>query len=116
MVYAIAFILQTVLHIEFEITILIISVITVIYSWQGGMKAVVWGDTIQMVISIPGINSLSVFWLGFASKLTVDSPDEIDPARLQVINTNWGLQRGSGIWFVANGDRWLLSIRFLLRL
>lgn len=42
MVYTIAIILQAVLDIDFVYTILIISVITIIYSWQGGMKAVVW--------------------------------------------------------------------------
>ena len=55
MVYALALILEVVLNIEYWQTILVIGVITLIYSLQGGMKAVVYGDTIQMVIIILGI-------------------------------------------------------------
>ena len=55
MVYTIAIILQAVLDIDFIYTIIIISVITIIYSWQGGMKAVVWGDTIQMLLLFAGL-------------------------------------------------------------
>ena len=54
MVYTIAMILQAVLNISFHYTILIITVITLIYSYQGGMKAVVWGDAIQMIILFTG--------------------------------------------------------------
>ena len=39
----------------FWISILIIGVITLIYSFQGGMKAVIWGDVIQMIILFLGI-------------------------------------------------------------
>ncbi|MEZ4687399.1 MAG: hypothetical protein R3B47_15420 [Bacteroidia bacterium] len=43
------------MNIDFVYTILIISVITIVYSWQGGMKAVVWGDAIQMIILFAGL-------------------------------------------------------------
>ena len=49
MVYTIAIILQAVLDIDYVYTVLIISAITIVYSWQGGMKAVVWGDAVQML-------------------------------------------------------------------
>jgi len=55
MVYTIAIILQAILDVDFVYTILIISIITIIYSWQGGMKAVVWGDAIQMLILFAGL-------------------------------------------------------------
>ncbi len=55
MVYAVALILQSVLDIQFWQTIAIIGVITLIYSFQGGMRAVVYGDMIQMIILFVGI-------------------------------------------------------------
>ncbi|NNE14395.1 MAG: sodium transporter, partial [Saprospiraceae bacterium] len=68
MVYAIAFILQAVLNLDFGVTILIISVITIIYSWQGGMKAVVWGDAIQMIILFIGLIVCLIYgWSHFSA-------------------------------------------------
>lgn len=92
MVYAIAFILQAVLDLDFTITILIISVITIIYSWQGGMKAVVWGDAIQMIILFVGLIVCLIYGWNHLTELT----DEITfaPERLQVIDNNWGLGKG----------------------
>jgi SSS family transporter len=55
MVYAVALILQSVMNIQFWQTIIIIGVITLIYSFQGGMRAVVFGDMIQMLILFAGI-------------------------------------------------------------
>ena len=90
MVYTIAIILQAVLDIDFVYTILIISVITIIYSWQGGMKAVVWGDAIQMIILFAGL--LTCLFYGW--QLLQDHGGLIDgfpQERLEVINFNWGL-------------------------
>ena len=42
-------------NIDFWISIIIIGLITMIYSFQGGMKAVIWGDVIQMIILFIGI-------------------------------------------------------------
>ncbi|UJH68599.1 sodium:solute symporter [Allomuricauda sp. SCSIO 65647] len=55
MVYTMALILQATVGVDFWISILIIGVITLIYSYQGGMKAVIWGDVIQMIILFLGI-------------------------------------------------------------
>ena len=46
MVYTMALILQATIQIEFWNSILIIGAITLVYSFQGGMKAVIWGDVI----------------------------------------------------------------------
>lgn len=94
MVYAIAIILQAILDIDFVYTILIISVITIIYSWQGGMKAVVWGDAIQMIILFAGL----IICLYFGWNLLQDHGGleaGFDPERLQVINYNLGIGEGS---------------------
>ena len=55
MVYTMSLILQASLNIDFWISILIIGAITLVYSFQGGMKAVIWGDVIQMIILFLGI-------------------------------------------------------------
>jgi SSS family transporter len=94
MVYTIAIILQAVLDIDFVYTILIISIITIIYSWQGGMKAVVWGDAIQMIILFVGL----IICLYFGWNILQDHgglAEGFDPERLQVINYNLGIGEDS---------------------
>ncbi|MCL7764336.1 sodium/solute symporter [Polaribacter sp. Z014] len=94
MVYTIAIILQAVLDIDFVYTILIISVITIIYSWQGGMKAVVWGDAIQMIILFAGL----IICLYFGWTLLQEHgglPNGFDPERLKVIDYNLGIGEGN---------------------
>lgn len=63
MVYILAIILESVLDISYLQTIMIIGVVTIIYSTQGGMKAVVWGDVIQMIMIIVGLIICVVFGL-----------------------------------------------------
>jgi len=92
MVYAIAFILQAVLNLDFGVTILIISVITIIYSWQGGMKAVVWGDAIQMIILFVGLIVCLIY--GWSHLSATGEPITFDPSRLEVIDLNWGIGAG----------------------
>lgn len=94
MVYTIAIILQAVLDIDFVYTILIISVITIIYSWQGGMKAVVWGDAIQMIILFAGL----IICLYFGWNLLQEYgglAEGFAPERLQVIDYNLGIGEGN---------------------
>lgn len=109
MVYTIAIILQAVLDIDFVYTIPIISIITIIYSWQGGMKAVVWGDAIQMIILFIGL----VVCLIFGYNLMVEnggSISNLDPARLQVIQNNFGIGDGEyGIWPMLIGGFFLYA-------
>ncbi|MCI2229224.1 sodium/solute symporter [Polaribacter sp. MSW13] len=94
MVYTIAIILQAVLDIDFVYTILIISVITIVYSWQGGMKAVVWGDAIQMIILFAGL----IICLYFGWNLLQEHgglANGFDPERLKVIDYNLGIGAGN---------------------
>lgn len=94
MVYTIAIILQAVLDIDFVYTILIISVITIVYSWQGGMKAVVWGDAIQMIILFAGL----IICLYFGWNLLQEHgglAEGFNPERLQVIDYNLGIGEGN---------------------
>ena len=55
MIYTMALILQATVGIDYWLSILLIGIITLIYSFQGGMKAVIWGDVIQMIILFLGI-------------------------------------------------------------
>jgi SSS family transporter len=93
-VYTIAIILQAVLNISFHWTIFIISVITIIYSFVGGMKAVVWGDAIQMVILFSGL----IICIVFGWNLLSNNPDftGFESSRLEVIDfTSLGLDGGT---------------------
>lgn len=55
MIYTVAIILESVMDIPMWQSIVIIGIVTMIYSYQGGMKAVVYGDMIQMIILFIGI-------------------------------------------------------------
>lgn len=55
MIYTVAIILESVMEIPMWQSIILIGIVTMIYSYQGGMKAVVYGDMIQMIILFIGI-------------------------------------------------------------
>ncbi len=55
MIYTVAIILESVMEIPMWQSIILIGIVTMIYSLQGGMKAVVYGDMIQMIILFIGI-------------------------------------------------------------
>ena len=85
MVYAVSLILMSILAIPFWQTILVIGVITLIYSYQGGMKAVIYGDMIQMIILLIGIMiCIATGWnyLGGWQGLT----QHVDLSRLNAVN------------------------------
>ena len=107
MVYTIAMILQAVLNISFHWTILIISIITLIYSYQGGMKAVVWGDAIQMIILFAGL----IICLVYGWNLLQENGNftGFNPERLNVIEfSNYGLDGGEfGFWPMVLGGLFL---------
>jgi SSS family transporter len=99
MVYTIAIILQAVLNIDFVYTILIISSITIVYSWQGGMKAVVWGDAIQMIILFGGL----VICLYYGWQLLAENgglPNGFDQTRVNVIDFNLGIGKDNEYGFL----------------
>lgn len=87
MIYAVSIILQGAIGLAFWQSILFIGVITLIYSLQGGMRAVVYGDAIQMILivfaaalclyfGLTMIGGWEQFW------------QQVEPARLQAINTD----------------------------
>lgn len=84
MIFAVSLILQGTMRIEAWQAIALTGVITVLYSLQGGMKAVVYGDAIQMVIIVLGTIACIGFGLyhlgGFSEFFS-----KVDPSRLNAI-------------------------------
>lgn len=54
-IYAVGLILSSILHISFWQTMLVVGFITIIYSLEGGMKAIVYSEVAQMIIKFVGI-------------------------------------------------------------
>ena len=99
MIYAVALILMSVLGIPFYQTILIIGVITIIYSYQGGMSAVVYGDMIQMIILLGGIVVCVVMGLDYLGGIE-SFTSQVDHSRLNAVNfSDWGIGNSNGFGF-----------------
>jgi SSS family transporter len=94
MIYAISIILQSTIGLAFWQSVLCIGAITLIYSLQGGMKAVVYGDAIQMVLIILGALACLGFGLyhigGWTQFATL-----VEPSRLQTLNIETAGMNGS---------------------
>ncbi|RMG59817.1 MAG: sodium transporter [Bacteroidetes bacterium] len=111
MLYTMAFVLANVLGIPLWQTIIGSGIVTIVYAYQGGMKAVVWGDAVQMILLLSGIVVCIFFglhqlggWEAFASQL--------DPDRLQAIDFSvWGLGEddGFGFWPMLLGGFFLYA-------
>lgn len=108
MIYTVALVLTSVMSVPFWQTILLSGIITIIYSYQGGMKAVVWGDVIQMIILVFGILICVGYglhyvggWDGFVTNM--------DKSRLDVVDFNWGFSEGEefGFWPMLIGGFFL---------
>ena len=97
--YATAFILNTVMGIDFYLALAVIGIITLIYSWQGGMKAVVYSDAAQMMLIFTGIALILLFSLREMGGFDVFLAN-IDSSRLTVLRTDsWGFAGDEwGLW------------------
>jgi len=85
MVYAMGLILEAVIGIPLWQSIIVVGVITLIYSTSGGMKAVVYGDAIQMVLIFGGL--LVVAWYALAEIGGLGTFwREVDPERLKAVD------------------------------
>ncbi len=108
MIYTVALVLASVMAIPMWQTILLSGLVTIIYSWQGGMKAVVWGDVIQMIILLMGIVlcigyglELQGGWEAFVAK--------VDRQQLEAVPFNWGMGHDAsfGFWPMLIGGFFL---------
>lgn len=99
MVYAVSIILQGTMGVEPWQAILVTGIITVLYSLQGGMKAVVYGDVVQMIIILLGTATCLGYGLYYLGGVDVFI-SQVDSTRLQAINfDSWGVSGDSfGFW------------------
>ncbi|BFT31499.1 sodium:solute symporter [Alteromonas sp. D210916BOD_24] len=87
MIYAISLILQGTMGLDQLNAILVIGIITLIYSAMGGMKAVVYGDAIQMVLIVAGASLC--LWAGHNAIGGWENVfDVMPPERLKAANTS----------------------------
>lgn len=111
MLYTMAFVLANVMDIPLWQTILGSGLVTIFYSLQGGMKAVVWGDAIQMILLLVGIFVCIFYglhllggWDGFVANL--------DTTRLETLNfESLGIngEDGFGFWPMVLGGLFLYA-------
>lgn len=109
MVYTVALILTSVMDFPMWQTILIIGIVTLIYSFQGGMKAVVYGDMIQMIILFIGIIICLIVGVHFIGGWQAFVTN-VDHERLTAVNFNsMGLEKGDefGFWPMLIGGFFL---------
>ena len=88
MVYATGLIIEAVLGVPFLQSILAISLITILCSFLGGIRVVVYADAIQMVLIVLGL----LVCLSFAISIIGGVEpfwSSIDPARLRVVEWNY---------------------------
>lgn len=86
MIYAISIIVQGTIGLAFWESIVLIGLVTIVYSLQGGMSAVVYGDALQMILIVIGTIICLGFGLYYAGGFS-EVMSNVDPARLSVINT-----------------------------
>lgn len=98
-IYATALILNTAMGINFYAAIAVIGVVTLIYSFQGGMKAVVYSDAAQMILIFSGVAMILLFSLRDMGGVEAFLAN-IDDSRLTVLRTDsWGLAGDEwGLW------------------
>ena len=85
MVYAMGLILEAVIGIPLWQSLFVVGVITLIYSTSGGMKAVVYGDAIQMVLIFGGLLVVTLYALADIGGMGAFWR-EVDPERLVAVN------------------------------
>ncbi len=85
MVYAMGLILEAVIGIPLWQSLFVVGIITLIYSTSGGMKAVVYGDAIQMFLIFGGLLIVTAYALADIGGMGVFWR-EVDPARLVAVD------------------------------
>lgn len=111
MIYTVALILTSVMNIPMWQTICLIGVVTLIYSYQGGMKAVVYGDVIQMIILFIGILICLAYGLHYLGGWEI-LVENVDRERLTAVNFNqMGFEKGEefGFWPMLIGGFFLYA-------
>ncbi len=96
--FATAIPLKLMLNINYPVAIIIIAMVSLIYTYTGGMKGIIWVDAIQMFIYLGGAILAGIFLLhllpeGWASVVSAASADN----KFNVIN--FGFDKGLAGFF-----------------
>ena len=108
MIYTVAIILESVMDIPMWQSIILIGIVTMIYSLQGGMKAVVYGDMIQMIILFIGIVVCFFFGLRYLGGWD-NFIQNVDTSRIAVVDfSKFGFSNDEfGFWPMLVGGFFL---------
>src|SRR5215203_347785 len=107
-IYTVCLILSSVMHIPFWQCMLMLGVITVVYSLEGGMRAIVYSEVAQMIIKFLGILVIAgcgLYYLGGWGKFL----EHVDRNRLNVVDfSNFGFDgKEYGFWPMLIGGIFL---------
>lgn len=109
-IYTIGLILSSILDVPFWQTMLVLGAVTIIYSLEGGMKAIVYSEVAQMIIKVVGILVIVAAALhhigGWEQFIT-----HVDRSRLRVVDfSNFGFDgREYGFWPMLIGGVFLYA-------
>jgi solute:Na+ symporter, SSS family len=88
--------------------ILILGVFTVIYTYHGGMRAVVWTDVLQTgIYLLGGIAALYLIGRGVGGGWPAIFAQAGDAAKLKVFETGWNLSQPHTLWAGLLGGAFL---------
>lgn len=107
-IYAVTLILSSILNLPFWQTMFIVAGITVVYSLEGGMKAIVYSEVVQMIIKFLGIIIIAIYALHFVGGWDAFTQN-VDRSRLLVIRfSNTGFDGTEyGFWPMLLGGIFL---------
>lgn len=106
--YMIGLVLSTIAGFPFWQTMCVLGLVTIVYSLEGGMKAIVYSEVAQMIIKVLGILAIvfiGLRYVGGWSKFV----EQVDHSRLLVIDfTSFGFDgREYGFWPMLIGGIFL---------
>jgi SSS family transporter len=109
-IYVIALVLASILMLPFWETIIALGSVTIVYSLEGGLKAIVYSEVAQMIIKVLGIFMImftALHYMGGWSSFV----GHLDQRRLQVIDFhNFGFDgREYGFWPMLLGGFFLYT-------
>lgn len=120
-----ALVMQTVLGLDLGISVVVIGVVTIAYTFIGGARSVIWNDVVQFIVYMLG--ALATTWiilgalpggmeqfLQFAGSETKLRVFNFDPSLLQPGMTFWaGLAGGAFLTAATHGTDQMMVQRYL---
>jgi SSS family transporter len=109
-IYTIGLILSSIVGVPFWQAMVVLGGVTIVYSLEGGMKAIVYSEVAQMIIKFLGILMIMFAALHFMGGWG-NFVANVDRSRLRVVDfSNWGLDgREFGFWPMMIGGLFLYA-------